>query len=136
MRDTGDESSAQRRLTMVRLSPQAPSEPVSPESRGDETERLDSRAVPTEAAGPGAQRPIRRRAGIVPRLLSLLAVLLAILAIVYLGSSAYLVGVVTTAGRHRVSGTPADLGLAYEPVTFPSAEDHLTLQGWLLPAPT
>jgi pimeloyl-ACP methyl ester carboxylesterase len=68
--------------------------------------------------------------------LRLLAFLLAVPAIAYVASSAYLATVVTTAGRHHVAGTPADLGLAYEPVMFASAEDHLALQGWLLPAPT
>jgi fermentation-respiration switch protein FrsA (DUF1100 family) len=33
-----------------------------------------------------------------------------------------------------VEGSPADLGLNFEPVTFASSGDHVQLQGWYLPA--
>lgn len=32
-----------------------------------------------------------------------------------------------------ITWTPADAGLAYHDVTFPSRDDHLTIRGWLIP---
>lgn len=40
----------------------------------------------------------------------------------------------TRSKRHRVQGTPADLGLRYEEVQFLTA-DRLTLRGWFLESP-
>jgi len=52
----------------------------------------------------------------------------------YLALSAYLATQVTLVVRHRAEGTPADLGLVYEPVAFASADDAILLRGWYLPA--
>jgi fermentation-respiration switch protein FrsA (DUF1100 family) len=60
--------------------------------------------------------------------------LLLLLAVGYVAISMYLANYITTAERHQPSGTPGDLGLAYEPVEFESAVDHLPLRGWYLPA--
>ena len=46
----------------------------------------------------------------------------------------YLADALTRSKRHRVQGTPADLGLRYEEVQFLTA-DRLTLRGWFLEAP-
>lgn len=46
----------------------------------------------------------------------------------------YLADVMTRSKRHRVQGTPADLGLRYEEVQFLTA-DRLTLRGWFLESP-
>ncbi len=51
----------------------------------------------------------------------------------YAGISAY-VATHITAERHPALGTPADVGLAYDPVTFESAVDHIQLRGWYIPA--
>jgi fermentation-respiration switch protein FrsA (DUF1100 family) len=56
------------------------------------------------------------------------------LAIGYLGLSAYLTTLATLTVRHPPEGTPADLGLTYEPVAFTSLGDGLALRGWYLPA--
>lgn len=39
----------------------------------------------------------------------------------------------TNPGRQKMWADPSDLGLAYEPVTFPSL-DGVSLKGWLIPA--
>jgi alpha/beta superfamily hydrolase len=46
----------------------------------------------------------------------------------------YLADAMTRSKRHRVQGTPADLGLRYEEVQFLTA-DRLTLRGWFLESP-
>lgn len=46
----------------------------------------------------------------------------------------YLADGMTRSKRHRVQGTPADLGLRYEEVQFLTA-DRLTLRGWFLESP-
>ncbi|MFA7248393.1 MAG: alpha/beta fold hydrolase [Dehalococcoidia bacterium] len=49
-------------------------------------------------------------------------------------SAFYLADAMTRSKRHRVQGTPADLGLRYEEVQFLTA-DRLTLRGWFLESP-
>ena len=46
----------------------------------------------------------------------------------------YLADGMTRSKRHRVQGTPADLGLRYEEVQFLTG-DRLTLRGWFLESP-
>jgi len=46
----------------------------------------------------------------------------------------YLADQLTRSKRHRVQGTPADLGLRYEDVQFLTA-DRFTLRGWFLDSP-
>ena len=62
------------------------------------------------------------------------AALLAVLLVAYAVASAYMAISATRATRIPIQGTPADLGLAYEPVTFESAVDHVPLRGWYLPS--
>jgi alpha-beta hydrolase superfamily lysophospholipase len=62
--------------------------------------------------------------------LGILAVLLAL----HVGAAAVLAEAMTRATRRRVEGTPADIGLRYEDVTF-SATDGVTLHGWYLESP-
>ncbi|MBI4233091.1 MAG: alpha/beta hydrolase [Chloroflexi bacterium] len=52
----------------------------------------------------------------------------------YLGLCGHVVTVLLRAARTPLLGSPADLGLEYETVTFPSRQDRLALRGWLLPA--
>jgi pimeloyl-ACP methyl ester carboxylesterase len=60
--------------------------------------------------------------------------LLLFVALAYLLICAYPATQATQAERHPVSGTPADVGLAYEPIRFESEGDHLQLRGWYVPA--
>lgn len=39
-----------------------------------------------------------------------------------------------TAARHLPIGTPADVGLTYEPVAFENDSDHTPLKGWYIPS--
>jgi len=55
--------------------------------------------------------------------------------VIIIGVSAYLGGIATRVDREPVTINPADLGLEYEDITFPSREDHLILHGWFLPSP-
>jgi fermentation-respiration switch protein FrsA (DUF1100 family) len=55
--------------------------------------------------------------------------------VIILGVSAYLGGLATKVDREPLTINPADLGLEYEDITFPSREDHLMLHGWFLPSP-
>ncbi|HEY97542.1 MAG TPA: alpha/beta hydrolase [Dehalococcoidia bacterium] len=55
--------------------------------------------------------------------------------VIIIGISAYLGGIATRVDRESITIDPADLGLEYENITFPSREDHLTLHGWFLPSP-
>jgi uncharacterized protein len=74
---------------------------------------------------------VRARA---PRILLLaLSGVLALLVVGYIVISAYLATEATRARRSLPRGTPADQGLTYEPVTFPSAGDGIQLRGWYLP---
>jgi fermentation-respiration switch protein FrsA (DUF1100 family) len=59
---------------------------------------------------------------------------LVLAAALYAGVSAYAATQATIAERTLPEGTPADLGLAYEAVTFASAVDGIPLRGWYLPA--
>jgi pimeloyl-ACP methyl ester carboxylesterase len=60
--------------------------------------------------------------------------LVVLLVLVFIGISAYLGYSLTRVERAPVSGSPADIGLAYEDVSFPSLYKDLTLRGWFLPA--
>jgi pimeloyl-ACP methyl ester carboxylesterase len=56
------------------------------------------------------------------------------LVLVFVGISAYLGYSMTRQVRVPVAGSPADYGLAYEDVSFPSLYKNLTLHGWFLTA--
>src|SRR4051794_15155449 len=56
-----------------------------------------------------------------------------IVGVVYMTVATYITSQATRAVRSEIEGTPADLGLAYETVSFESA-DHIPLRGWYLPA--
>lgn len=71
----------------------------------------------------------------VGRLLAVLALSLVLaVAVAYGAASAYLTGLATTAERHLAEGSPSDLGLDYETVSFVSPLDGIVLKGWYLPA--
>jgi fermentation-respiration switch protein FrsA (DUF1100 family) len=67
-------------------------------------------------------------------LLAALTIFAVITAVVYLAASVYVTDQATHGVRSAIEGTPVDLGLSYETVTFESAGDHISLQGWYLPA--
>lgn len=83
---------------------------------------------PATSSRPVARR-FRRRWGAAVLLLAVIA----ILAVTYLGPSAYMAATLTRAERKGVSSDPRALGLPVEIVEFRSAEDRLRLRGWLLP---
>lgn len=50
------------------------------------------------------------------------------------GLSYYVQWNLTHPARVAIKGTPADVGLTYQSVKFPSRQDKLSIQGWLIPA--
>jgi fermentation-respiration switch protein FrsA (DUF1100 family) len=52
--------------------------------------------------------------------------------LIYLGLCAYAADRLTTAVRTPLASTPADYGLTYESVQFPSAVDNIALKGWFM----
>ena len=52
----------------------------------------------------------------------------------YLGVGAYVADRISRPIRQPLRGTPADQGLVYEDVTFPSVGDNIPLRGWLINA--
>jgi pimeloyl-ACP methyl ester carboxylesterase len=65
-----------------------------------------------------------------------LAIALALLlALAYVGPSVYVANTLTHPRHLPTTTEPHALGLAVEPVAFPSRIDRLTLRGWLLSAP-
>ena len=68
------------------------------------------------------------------RPLSVVAALAVLLACAYLAASAYIATTAIHPRRHPPVGTPADVGLAFEPVAFQSATDGTPLRGWYLPS--
>jgi uncharacterized protein len=68
------------------------------------------------------------------QLLLALALLVAIAGIAYLAASAYVTDRATRTVRTPIEGTPSDLRLLYQSVTFESDFDHIPLQGWYLPS--
>ncbi|GIW10047.1 MAG: hypothetical protein KatS3mg061_1104 [Dehalococcoidia bacterium] len=67
-------------------------------------------------------------------LLSVVLALVLLLIFGYLGLSAYVTTEAVHPRRNLVLRNPAELGLRYEPVQFPSAEAGISLSGWYLPA--
>lgn len=67
-------------------------------------------------------------------LVTLLAVVTPLAGLLYAGAAVYLGVRVTRGVRSRPEGTPADVGLTYETVSFESAVDHVPLRGWYMPA--
>lgn len=62
----------------------------------------------------------------------ILAVLVLVLA--FIGISGYIGYSMTRQERLPLAGNPADIGLAFENISFPGIDEKLTLRGWLLPA--
>ena len=67
-------------------------------------------------------------------LLRIVAAIVIVLIIAFIGISAYLGHDLTRVERIPVKGSPADNGLAYEDVSFPSFYKELNLSGWFIPA--
>ena len=66
------------------------------------------------------------------RLFNFVALLVAISLVAYLGVGAYAATTMSHPIRQPLRGTPADLGLPYENVAFPSTVDNIPLHGWLI----
>jgi pimeloyl-ACP methyl ester carboxylesterase len=64
----------------------------------------------------------------------ILIAVLAVVVIAFLGISVFLGFTMTKTSRLPVEGNPGQWGLGYSDVSFPSAEDEITLRGWYMPA--
>jgi fermentation-respiration switch protein FrsA (DUF1100 family) len=64
----------------------------------------------------------------------ILIILIAVILIAFIGVSVFLGSSMTRIERTAIEEDPAELGLEYENVTFPSREDQLMMHGWFLPA--
>jgi pimeloyl-ACP methyl ester carboxylesterase len=99
--------------------------------------RTASSAAATQPTSPATSRTggDPRSGGTWPRrLIVVLLVVSGLLTFVYSGASIYFATqLVTLNGRPTDARTPAELGLDFRDVTFPSREDHLELRGWLIP---
>lgn len=51
----------------------------------------------------------------------------------YAGISVYFASKLVYEAQKPLTGTPAEAGLSYRNVTFPSREDHVMLRGWFIP---
>ncbi len=69
------------------------------------------------------------------RFLKPIAILLLLLAVVYLAVSSYVAYSLWHPVRHALHTTPAAYGLQYEDVQFTSAVDSISLKGWLMDSP-
>src|SRR5262245_5836712 len=77
--------------------------------------------------------PRRGVAGLAAACRPVLAVALVVL-LAYAVVSAVVAERLSRPARMPLAGTPADVGLAYEPVQFTSLGEDLTLRGWWMPA--
>jgi fermentation-respiration switch protein FrsA (DUF1100 family) len=68
------------------------------------------------------------------KLLKIVLALVVLLVVVFIGVSAYLGYSMTRVERVPVEGSPAQYGLTYQDVSFPSLYKNLVLRGWFLPA--
>ena len=66
-------------------------------------------------------------------LMSALLIFSALGTAAYAGVSLYAASQLVYAPQVPLKGTPADAGLAYKVITFPSRTDHLELRGWFIP---
>jgi pimeloyl-ACP methyl ester carboxylesterase len=62
-----------------------------------------------------------------------LLVLSALLITAYTALSLYIATQLVYVPQKTITKTPADLGLKFQYVTFPSREDHIQLRGWFIP---
>jgi dipeptidyl aminopeptidase/acylaminoacyl peptidase len=67
------------------------------------------------------------------KLMIIVLALVVLVVVAFIGVSAYLGYSMTRVERVPVTGSPAEYGLAYEEVSFPSLYKDLTLRGWFLP---
>jgi fermentation-respiration switch protein FrsA (DUF1100 family) len=77
------------------------------------------------ASGPGKT--------LVRRLVASALLLAAVLFVGYAAFSVYAAGRIVYDTPLALTSTPADYGLKYTSVTFPSREDHIQLSGWFIP---
>src|SRR5688500_1554280 len=92
-------------------------------------------ALPVAAAPATAPARVRRAAFLTRRAMGVtLAALGGAVTAVYVVVCSYMALTLTRPERVPFTKSPEQFGLAYESVTFPSRDDHLTLDGWYLPA--
>jgi fermentation-respiration switch protein FrsA (DUF1100 family) len=79
------------------------------------------------------QSTARSRSHKVHRFVRWLLFISGVLSLAYTTISVYTAIRVVYVPPEPVTRTPADFGLAFREVTFPSREDHLTIRGWFIP---
>jgi uncharacterized protein len=67
------------------------------------------------------------------KLIVALLITLEVLILSYVGISFFIATQMAYAQPKAITVTPADIGLNYRDVSFPSRTDHLVLRGWLMP---
>ncbi len=94
-----------------------------PRTRGKEIS-VSGKAIPLNSRR--KRRPLRK-------FVAALLIALEVLTILYVGISFLVATQVAYAQPKAITKNPADLGLSYRDVSFPSREDHLLLRGWFIP---
>jgi uncharacterized protein len=90
--------------------------------------------LPMEIAEKPKVLPRRAATSLRRVLLMAAAIALLLLLVVYCVVSIVAANDLSRPERHPVVGTPADVGLAYQSIEFPSEVDHLPLRGWYISA--
>jgi uncharacterized protein len=67
------------------------------------------------------------------RIIKVFLVISGVLAFLYAAGSIYLTLILAFRDPRPITRTPANLGLSYRSITFPSRDDHLLLHAWFIP---
>jgi uncharacterized protein len=95
--------------------------------------RLSKREKEVSASREGTSPNSRRKGRLVHKFLAMLLVAPGVLTLGYVGISFFVARKVAYARPKAITRTPADLGLSYRDVSFPSRENRLLLRGWFIP---
>src|SRR6516225_2226427 len=86
-----------------------------------------------KVSGIGEDISSRRKGRLARKLMVALFIGLEALILCYVGISFFVATQLAYAQPKAITETPADLGLNYRDVSFPSRQDHLLLRGWFMP---
>lgn len=95
--------------------------------------RPPKREKEVSASREGISPNSRRKGRLDHKVVAALLVAPGVLTLGYVGISLLVARKVAYAPPKAITRTPADLGLRYRDVSFPSREDHLLLRGWFIP---
>ncbi|HEX9069410.1 MAG TPA: alpha/beta fold hydrolase, partial [Ktedonobacterales bacterium] len=93
---------------------------------------MTTTATPPASAGTPSTPPAPRQTAI-RRAIGLFVTIAAVATFGYAGISTYIAYSLAYEAPKPVVGSPADYGLTYQEVTFPSRVDHIMLRGWFIP---